>query len=876
VQRIPSKPDYMSDSEYHYILSKHHHKCALHSECQRAGALGQTDFCSPGLDFDHQQPRSLGGDDGFVNIRPLCSSPNRGRPCESLDKWSEPNFWDGKFKDALLREVQAMAGYQAVMEEDAREPGLISVYRNAILKTITLLVGATGIGKTLMMLSALFAINKSTNDYAERLGQSRYSRPRVKNVLWLSTDQTLRDLTKAELLTEAYDLGLIESRPIVLVADRFDDLLRGAMGADITVSCPHSLWKVEGAGKDTVRRSDDEIRQAIEHFDVLVFDECDWASDQTQHIAMLASHALKFSLTASPPIMAGVACRVKERFLSRFVLINQTAIADYKRATELDKCLKALPEEPCIQVSVHDSYESLSRGSRHVVENCQAEASHPVFQAAILHAVQWADALEQRMKADKPDEWFSPHIMVRLDNINDIKALMLTLPVALEALRGRLSGNGWEATAIYQGHNKHFPKVEHDLSSKDNRGRWRHPFMLAKNNGGRVDDSQPSKRILLMCNIGVRGINNWPILGIVDCTSRNSVIDHIQFDYGRQIRWPKHLSAWWDDPMAQDFLRMQVFVPQSVSSKEKVESLQEAHRFISSMEEIISDAGFLTWRDLAAGKTTDISTPSIDLSSQPLTTADRYNLIAGLGEVVQSTGPIPPSGIDRVVDYVVSRLWPPASDKREEKARSYATRLLEDEGFRKEEVMASSTMADAETHPVDCTTRLRPKEISAYSSEELARFVRYDPTYVAFREEIIEALKAGGVAFKATVAARLRDEQLLHYRETDRVFRLHGPNDDPKAGVLSELRSSLQGALMDCGEIRREQMGDVGKAVMRAASKVFGIENAGNGGPMDQNAYHIAIMGRCRQRIIDIARGILVRDGILPRFAAMGRYGSGE
>ena len=51
--------------------------------------------------------------------------------------------------------------------------------------------------------------------------------------------------------------------------------------------------------------------------------------------------------------------------------------------------------------------------------------------------------------------------------------------------KGRLKGEGWGATGIFQGCEQHGPPDERDLSAK-RRGRHRHPFMRAKDNRGQA------------------------------------------------------------------------------------------------------------------------------------------------------------------------------------------------------------------------------------------------------------------------------------------------------------------------------------------------------------------------------------------------------
>jgi hypothetical protein len=291
---IPDKPASLSDGEWDYVLARDNHQCALVEQCRAAGRLGQTDYCSQRLHVDHEQPRALGGDDSWMNQRLLCESKNCGRPVEPADHWARLNFWDHPIADEKLRQIQRLAGYEAVLDPEV-SPALTE-HRNALLQRITLLPGATGIGKAMLMLSVLFAINRVVNEYGS-------GRPRVSRVLWLATDTTLRDAAVIELTQDAYTLGVITHRePSVAAFDSYNDFQSGPGGHEIVVSCPHILWKVEtDAG---MRRSEYEVRKALKWFDTIVFDEGDWAHSQVRRLALIASHALKFALTASPPIIS--------------------------------------------------------------------------------------------------------------------------------------------------------------------------------------------------------------------------------------------------------------------------------------------------------------------------------------------------------------------------------------------------------------------------------------------------------------------------------------------------------------------------------------------------------------------------------------------
>lgn len=294
-QHVPDRPDYIPANEWQYILERDRHSCACAAyECKQAG---NTDYCCPELEHDHRQPREWRGDNSFANIRLLCktgsSFSNRLRLNVPLSDWVDKNIWDDSVHAELLRQVQRLAAYDEIVrlaamikandEDPAREP-----FRNRLLRAITFIPGTTGIGKTILMQTAFYAFNAA-------IGRNY---PRVKHVLWFEPETGLRDSIKDELLKDAKDLGVIDHPPIVYIAKGFDDLLKGPNGADVTVACPQSLWKME---KSNHVRSDNDKRRVLEQWDTGVFDEVDWADHQNQHIAALWTNAVKFSISAVCP-----------------------------------------------------------------------------------------------------------------------------------------------------------------------------------------------------------------------------------------------------------------------------------------------------------------------------------------------------------------------------------------------------------------------------------------------------------------------------------------------------------------------------------------------------------------------------------------------
>jgi len=852
-QYLPHKPSELSSAEWEYILARDLRHCARYRECSRTG---QTAFCSDQIDIDHAQPKELGGDDTIGNMRLLCFSYNRGRISEPLEKWAEQNYWDrhDQLVVGKLREIQRLVGWDSIgdIEHQIEVPGY---FRRALLGTITLLPGATGIGKSLLMQAALFRFNKLIG-----LGF-----PRVKSVLWLTNDTTLRDMAATEIETEAFEVvKMIDRPPVVHKARAFDDLLRGPMGADVTVSTVQALWKREDGDGDQMR-SDGERLAALNHFDTIVFDECDWGSYQVHGISDVGRHALQFALTASPLTFDTTDDPKRaEEFIKRFVLIAPEAIADYERALKFDACLKLL--EKATVGPKHKGFDFLKSGHVKTENDQNMPRDHALYRGLILQAVVEADNLETRMKETHPDEYYSPHIMVRMDTIQELLAMKTDLEQHLSNLcaEGTLVNDGWGVSAIFMGRQMaKMPAEERDLSRR--RGdQWLHPFMLAKNHHGRA--VRGSKRILLMCNIALRGINNWVINTIVDCAVNESVGTIIQFDWGRPLRLPMHLAHWTGDKATDDereFVTVKVWLPQVEGFETKRDAVERARAFIVNMLPLLRDAGFLTWNDLIEGKRPSDTDVVIDPSNRPLTQGEKFAIQGALAQAAETNALSKEN-----VESIVAPLFPDVGQRVRKRSIEYAAKLL-DPVFRDHETLNTQMVKEVVFNPENVMNRLRPQEV--YDPEDLIRWIRHDPRYKGYTDRYIQRINDSDEIVIHAVSDALRKMQIANYRPPARTYRLHGHKGDP--GVLIEIAGELKEHLRGARQLP-DNDGEVNKEIVGAAKMLFDITDASEGGPMDHPAYHIAMLCKHRRKLQAMARGRLITKGLLGQ--AMKRFASNE
>jgi hypothetical protein len=835
VQRIPSKPDYLSQADFDYIVARDKRQCVYYGDCPHA--KNGSACCDEAVDFDHEQPVELGGDDTPGNVRLLCSSVNRGRPVEPMKKWAESNHWDNPALPGKLREIQQLAGWMAIddLQYLIEHPPHL---RRLLLGSTTFIPGATGIGKCILCQSVFFRINKLIG----------LDSPRIKNVLWLTNDTTLRDAAKGEIEADASEHGFASPRPSVHIAKEFADISKGPNGSDVKVATAQSLWKVET--QDGLRRTDTEIKDALRYYDSVVFDECDWANDQVRRIARLAGHMLQISLTASPR------CD-DEDFLRRFVLIAPGAVADYTRARDLDQCLKFLGK---ITIAApHDKYKDREKGKLRPQVG-RMEPDHVLFRSAISEAVRHADQEETRMRAVDPDNYYSPHIMVRMKEIINIRTMYDDLKEQLRTMheRGEIKNQGWDVSFIFRGHERYLPREcrnERELTAKDKNKKYVHPFMIACDNNGRA--TSRSKRILIMCNIGVRGINNWTISHIVDCTDTTALAELIQFNWGRPLRW-KNRREWINEGGPKsEFAAVYNFIPQSEFQEDKLEALSAAKDFVENMLNVIGSAGFLTWQDLLEGRRVTDDDVTIDLTNRPLTNVEKFQIQKSVSEAVAAAGAALPGLAELAINQ---SQYSGSLERLRNKMIEYGQRLIDKEEFRKSEVAASRIIEEFKQRPANVMEKLEPQD--KYDVEDLKRWVKNDPDYDELRADYIAELDAGTKTTIHSVSQRLRDTQIANYRPAARTRRLQGTKElyGDDWGVLNEIAAELHGQMKDSNQYC--EIREVNKAANGAANFIFQIR-ADNGGPMDHPAYHIAILGRYRDKLQRLARSRLIDQGLL-------------
>jgi hypothetical protein len=361
---------------------------------------------------------------------------------------------------------------------------------------------------------------------------------------------------------------------------------------------------------------------------------------------------------------------------------------------------------------------------------------------------------------------------------------------------------------------------------------------------------------MLMCNIGVRGLNNWPVSYIVDCTEGRSIPELIHFAYGRAIRWRGRQHWLQMGSPLRSFATARIIVPNNSYATEKLEDLRTAKTFIEQMKEQVGGAGFLTWRDLIEGVRLDDPSVVIDASNRPLTTPEIWQIQSDLADAAQINGGLAPA----LIGPMMHRRFSGAPLGIQAKAYKYAERFISDSNFRRGELFAEpddKTKAGA----VAVMLKLRPQ--TTYDIEMLQHCAE---TYPAFSRDIKQLYRSAlsdpentalhQLAVDA-VSRVLREEQSRNYSSASDLYHLHGTG-----GVFQELAAEMYKNFAQA-ELPPPEKKDLYRCLIGATTRLFDVDNAEGNGPLDQPAYHIAILGRYREPICRSARGSLIRYGYI-------------
>lgn len=756
-------------------------------------------------------------------------------------KWEVNGYFDGTFNFDALRQSQKLN-----LDSIAECADLFAGdQRNKLLGNVSLYALTCGAGKTVLMLAALFLI-------CQEVTRRKPASPRPRRVLWFVYQSDLGRQLKLDLCSDIINLQLAATLPDIRICDQTGDIDTDPRHHDITISCPHALW-----GTKIQRRSDADIERILSYYDVIIWDECDFARDQIVRLVRLSGHALKFGLTAAPIDADG-------NFISEcFVLAGSSS---YSSVFHEDGCLApmlswdAAVQRGYIKPVPHDGYgkfvaavEQLEQTGKH-----GEKYSLPGTMTAIRNAIHDSINLENRMKEAWPEHWFSPHIFIPCNTTAE--ALDLCDQTVRElALEGLSHDDGWYPTVLVSADaerdrktfEKGRPKAE--LRMFHNNPDLTHPFMRALSNRGRC--SRGSSRLIFVVDMLLRGMNHWALKYIVDIKRSWSWSEQLQ-TIGRTSRLPKHLIDMQGDKRFDVFCHPRFYFPDfscdEASGRRDVSSARNAWKFILHMDERLERSGLTSWRDLLDGKTPEQSR-RLDDPVAPFTAMDQLAIDNALGLLKANGEQITPERVDAIVRALPDSDGESAEQRRES-AKDHIRRVLTDREYRNKVIAPEYDI-------IKPISREAPKQPQDYPDEELSAFIVGHPM---IPNEYVSRITDQNV--RHLVAVMKRDHDAKYYRQVIKIRQLQ--QADGKAGVLTDIRNSLLGELTSRGLDYRAIVGPVSSAINSAAARLCGLPNepgaTENNGILDRAQYHYQFsIPSVRRKIKAIAMGELIMRGVV-------------
>lgn len=751
-------------------------------------------------------------------------------------KW-EATFWfDYEADYAGLRVMQRFAGPQTV---ESHKELFIGDHRRRLLETVSLMTLVCGAGKTLLMIATMLHINRVVCEF---IGKG----PRCGRILWFVKERALAIQLELELNKEIVAFGLHHRKPTVQICDESGDLERGPGHNDITISCPNALWE-----RSNQRRSDEEIARILAQYDTIIWDECDFAISQIKRLVNLSPHALKFGLTASPIDGDGEVLR------ECFVLAG---IASYQQVFDHDRCLKHfVPWEEAIRdghvrAFSHKAYSELTAGVEALKVGQHFDRhSLPGAWAAVSAAMEDCRRVEQDMRQQWPAHWYSPHILIVCDSrvhadevVDYINNFLRDYPREFPVT------DGWRALAVYDEYRGE-QRNEKALLHRDQS--LVHPFLRAKTLDGRCD--RLCARICVVVDMGIRGMNNWPILFIVDIKRSISVNVQVQTK-GRDSRLPTRLLPLTYDPLFPRFCTGKYYFPES---GDNVSMMKYAYEFTWNIEERLTDSGLLHWSDLLMGTSVEVESPP-QSTIDPLTFADRLQIDAELSHLKEEEIPITPEVIKSVIDQLPGEVL---SDARRKHAEDHIKRVTDpvDTKYRRRFVDAPITPPIV---PVATETPALDPSLEVLRSFVVGR----SRLFRDMAEEILPKLETDSLWLRAIKNEFVADHE-RHYLPLPKLFQLHRARG--RKGILTDIAGRIQSDLLRGHIIDKPLVfGDLMKSVTVATSELTGITDTSNDGLLDHPSYHYVLVlphnqARIRARAISLLMQWQILERLVPLYA---------
>jgi len=492
--KIPSAVQAGITEETFGHLLKHPHCVRLGRECRNKGGDGNYIPCQPldengeyAVEVDHIVAKAMGGTNALDNLQLLCACENRRKHARPDPRYSGNLYFDQPINVAGLRDHQRLLAYRRAVDTYR---GLFEAPER-LLTRFMLLAWLVGAGKTVGMASIIFGINHIRKQLN---GGSAW---RIKRVLWLVHQRSLVTSLADELRNDLTKYGIIERAPDVREVKH-----SGEWGyiADVVVACPQALWDTDNNSLTDQRRA-----EILSGFDAIVVDEAQFAVERYLELTSLAPRCFKFAVTATPMDRFGTLfCDIDNGAFKDWFALYSVFGYDSGFAAGFYKSLVAFDE------GIGREYQAEAGGDAVIRcgDKTESETNTNIENNAARAVALVSKARNYALAASNQTN-FDHHIMVRVKSIVYAQGL-------LEALKDHN-----DVCAVWSG------------SSGPNLGDKRHPWMLSKQNDGRIPAK--GKRIVITVNIGQFGINQPYCSMIVWVDPHVSQIEIVQ-RIGRAIR----------------------------------------------------------------------------------------------------------------------------------------------------------------------------------------------------------------------------------------------------------------------------------------------------------------------------------------------------
>jgi hypothetical protein len=568
------KPTWVSVESWDAYLATHADASGSLS-CHICGGVISPHLHQP----DHQIPRShwveFPGDvDNISGCLPSHATCNRERSNGPSATWSKRLVFD----DPINIEKARTSQREFLVEQIDRWSDWYSVPYGNINSRIQSFFQIVGAGKTIGIGLLPYALNAASKKHYPQGG------PRVKKMLVLTKDQSLRKQLASELSTELMQYGLVPRTPAILELDQPTRQIQGGeiWKSDIVVAHPSFLWT-----------KDDEpsayVDLILSNFQLVVFDEVHWAYSQILSLLNKAKHrhVLLFGFTASPV----TACGDTLDHMAKFQTYS------YQTAVYFDQSMKGIYKQPdslhtpgydfddMIDIVRADRFRNI-HGEEIVLDRSQQTANSGMVAiesiiSATLQRMYELDKLNDYDGADvswhrhdlgkegldviTENERFYSHAIIRVEGQDACEQVAASINSFI-AKRPHLAKS--------QGYTAVFASGAKPLDNETS------PFFYSVRNDGRV--SAKAARILVVDGLAREGMNNRYVNINAWCKPTNSIVEACQC-LGRAVR---STSSFSDDRLVvpkRDHDRLHIIIHESHEGI-SVPTLKNALHFLANME----------------------------------------------------------------------------------------------------------------------------------------------------------------------------------------------------------------------------------------------------------------------------------------------------